>query len=580
MSLFKRGTRRIRKGELRNVDVELISLLFDDMKPANMKGAVIKSADGKGHYKPLGATAKFKSEVVGTEGLLYVTVMEPDVVDAQGDTYSAEEVKKAAYHFARKGLVGKNDVNHNNQPVPEFVIAESYILKAKDDEHFPGSKAGSWVAVLKCEDLNSALWQKVQKGQFNGVSIAGYAEDEAAASNAAMVAELKSQMDVIKKALGSKPTPETDKVLNTLQTRINELEKADNSAAGTELIKAFTKEIKELSMTITKAISNSLKGEPEAEAVDREVVIDGNKVIVKSSHREIYKGIAEVDAGAPMNILTPNTTSLFIDEVIASKPGDTLADITVVPLLKDETIDAGVIADLLLTNSLDQAAAAQDVASASIACTTGILTGEFTLGREIVEFYKDKYGEEAFGAYVEQHIARKAEKAIRTLLFRGDRSSGTAAYKGLNGIIKLATTASDVDAIDAATYPTWDERFEQVLLGFTDAVLEEQENFNIYVSHKDLIRLRSELARRETTAGDRLLLEGGNVSFAGIPVKPRLMADNYIVAGLTKFIIIGYRTDAELKVEHHGSDWKYHWYIRIRPGITYVPDFVKIYLVS
>ena len=77
-----------------------------------------------------------------------------------------------------------------------------------------------------------------------------------------------------------------------------------------------------------------------------------------------------------------------------------------------------------------------------------------------------------------------------------------------------------------------------MLLGFTDEMLEEQESFRIYVSHKDLIRIRTELGQRETNKGDKLLLEGGKVSFSGIPVKARLLPDNYIVCGLTKFIII------------------------------------------
>ena len=81
MGLFKKGRRRIVKAELRNVDVDLISLLFDDVKPANMKGAIIKSANGK--LASFGATAKFKAETVGSEGLLYVTVMEPGVVDSR-----------------------------------------------------------------------------------------------------------------------------------------------------------------------------------------------------------------------------------------------------------------------------------------------------------------------------------------------------------------------------------------------------------------------------------------------------------------------------------------------------------------
>ncbi len=577
MRLFAPKKKRLEKGQLRNVDVDLISLLFDDMKPANMKGAVVKCADGK-QGRILGATAKFKSETVGSQGKLYVTVMEPDVVDAQGDTYSAGEIEKAALNFLKKGVVGKNDVNHNNQPVPEFVVAESYILKAEDKEHFPNTKVGSWVAVLKCENLNSELWQKVQKNQFNGVSIAGFAEDMTP-NNAALVAELKSQMEAIQKALGDKPSDESKKALDTIQSRIHELEMQDNQSETTQLIKAFMGELKELNMSISKAISKSLKDEG-GDSKDQEVMIDGNKVIVKTSHREIYKGIADVDAGSAMNILTPTTTSLFIDEVIESKPGDTLADISVLPLMKDEKIDAGLIADLVFKNSLDGSLSAQDITGTEITCATGILNAEFTLGRDVVEFYKDKYGESAFGAYVEQHIAKKAEKAIRKLLFQGDRSSGTAALKGLDGVIKLATTASAVVSLDADTLIGYDEKFEGALTAFSADVLEEQENFVIYVSNHDLIRLRAEIARRPTGAGDRFLLEGGNVSFAGIPVKARLMPDNYIVAGLPKFIILGYRTDAEMKVEHHGSDWKYHWYVRVRPGITYVDGFVKVFKID
>ncbi len=576
---FNRGQRRkIMKGELRNVDVDLISLLFDTMKPANMKGAVIKCADGK-QAKTLGATAKFKAETVGSEGLLYVTVMEPDVVDAQGDTYTAEEVKKAAYRFAKKGLVGKNDINHNNQPVPEFVIAETSILKTEDKEHFPNTKVGSWVLTLKCEDLQSDLWQKVQKGSFNGVSIAGYAED-LGTDNSAAIAELKSTLEEIKKSLGDKPDEGSTKVITTIENRIKEMEKANGSDAASELIKAFRDEMKELTATMKKAISKSLGGEPgDNDTGEKKVLIAGTEVIVKAAHREIYKGIAQVDAGAPMNILNSNTTSLFIDEVVGSQPSSTLSDITVVPLMKDESIDVGLVQDLVFKNSLDGAVSAQDIASADLSCTTGILNAEFTLGRDIVEFYKDKYGEDAFGAYVEQHIAKKAEKAIRKLLFLGDRSSGTPALKGLNGVLKIASTNNDITEIDSAEHVDWDEKFEAALLAFDESMLEEQENFKFYVSFKDLVRIRAWLSKRSTTAGDKFLLEGGNVSFSGIPVEARFLTDNYIVGGLPKFIILGYRTDAELKVEHHGSDWKYHWYIRIRPGITYVDGFVKVFQI-
>jgi len=396
---------------------------------------------------------------------------------------------------------------------------------------------------------------------------------------------MKGEIETLKSIvseLEKKPNAgEMKPAIDELKEKIGKLEQSASSESETqEMMKAIRTGFEEVANMMKKAISKSIPGEPGDQNVDKKVTINGEEYMVKAEHREIYKGIADVDSGKAMNILTPTNTRLFIDEVIGSKPGDTLTDISVLPMMKDETIDAGLVQDMVLTNSLDEAASAQAIATGSISCPTGILTGEFTLARDTVEFYKDKYGEEAFGAYVEQHIAKKVEKAIRLLLFKGDRDSETAKLAALDGVIAQATDDADTTDISTTTYDTWAKVFEQALLGFDDDKLEEQENFRIYVSHKNLIKIRAELAERETNAGDRLLLEGGNVSFAGIPVKPRLMDDTHVIAGLTKFIIIGYRTDAEMKVEHHGSDWKYHWYVRLRAGIAYVPDFVKVYVLT
>ncbi|MDD2228831.1 MAG: XkdF-like putative serine protease domain-containing protein [Candidatus Cloacimonetes bacterium] len=578
MNIFGNKSKIIQKGELRNVEVELVSLLFDEMNPANQKGFVVKNANGRSFEHKINST-KFKSETSGTQGRLYVTLMEPNIQDSQGDHYTREEIQKSCDHFAKHGLVGKNDVNHNMQPVSEFAVVENYILKTADKEHFPDTKVGAWVQVLKCEDLGSELWQKVEKGEFNGVSIYGRADDYQSAQQ--NLNEIKNELNSLRRVAEHNNNSELQKGITAISEKIADLEKGNPNLQLGDAIHSIEKSLKDLSVTMSRAISKSIPGEPDGNQsnVDKEVTIDGNKIVVKASHREIYKGISDVDSGKAMNILTANTTSLFIDEVIGSQPGDTLSDISVIPLLKDEKIDVGLIDDLVFKNSSDGALTAQGVGTADLSVPTGILNAEFTLGRDVVEFYKDKYGEDAFGAYVENHIAKKTEKAIRLLLFKGDRASGTDKLKALNGIIKLATTATDVTDIDSSTNVDYAERFEAALLAFSDEMLEEQESFKFYVSQKDLIRIRSELAKRETAAGDRLLLEGGNVSFAGIPVKARLMPDDYIVGGLPKFIIIGYRTDAELKVEHHGSDWKYHWYIRIRPGITYIPNIVKIFHV-
>jgi len=573
VNLFKRKT--IQKGELRNIEVDLVSLLFDDMNPANQKGYVVKSADGKSYRHRFGS-AKFKSETTGRQGRLYVTLLEPDTPDSQGDVYNAVEVQKACDHFARHGMVGKCDVNHDLKPIPDFFVAENYILKAADPQQFPDTKLGAWVQVLKCDDLASELWQKVEKGRFNGVSIYGKADDLGDAGVQSALESIKQEIASLRKAAD----PGMIASLSGLETKLAELEKSSGDVLTREALKGIESGLADLNRNLTRAISKSIGGEPIQPIIDREMVIDGQKGRVKSAHREIYKGIADVDSGQPMGILNANNTSLFIDEVIGSKPGDTLSDITVVPLLKDEKIDVGLIDDLIFKNSLDGTLTAQEVSSADIACVTGILNAEFRLGRDIVEFYKDKYGAEAFGAYVEQNIARKTEKAMRLLLFQGDRTSATAKLKALDGIVKQATAASAVTNLSKATYATWADRFEALLLAFSDDMLEEQTNFNIYVAQRDLIKIRDELSKRETNAGDRLLLEGGNVSFTGIPVKGRLLPSETLVAGLPKFIILGYRTEAEMKVEHHGDDWKYHWYIRIRPGITYVNGFVKVFKLT
>ncbi len=124
--------------------------------------------------------------------------------------------------------------------------------------------------------------------------------------------------------------------------------------------------------------------------------------------------------------------------------------------------------------------------------------------------------------------------------------SAVAKLKALDGIVKQATAASAVTNLSKATYATWADRFEALLLAFSDDMLEEQTNFNIYVAQRDLIKIRDELAKRETNAGDRLLLEGGNVSFAGIPVKGRLLPSETLVAGLPKFIIYGESRQARI----------------------------------
>ena len=572
-NLFKR--KRIKKGELRNIDVELVSLLFDDVKPANGKGAIVKSADGKKIFTPIMNSTKFKHD---RQGKLYVTLMEPGTLDTQGDKITEAEIVKAMDHFAEKGMVGKNDVNHNMNPVDEFYVAEHYILKAEDKEHFPDTKLGSGVQVLKCKDLTCELWKKVESGDFNGVSIYGTADD-IAIDNSGAVEALKATLTTLENIVKKGGNDDLKSEIDTIKNKIRELEGTDDNSVVTEAMKGIQKSIDKLLDSLPKAISKSIQGDPGGDDVkkDEKVKIKGEEIAIREYHREIIeKGFASDGDPERVNILVGNTSDSFIDETIDNIEDETLTEITVTEMDKDNKVDVGIIQDLILKNELDGEPAAQAIASSDLEVSPGILKGEMKLSRTIVEFYKQKYGEEAFLAYVLTKLGRKAIKALKKLLYKGDRDSGTATLKGLDGIIALATDGADVTTINSTTYDTWVKRFEQALLGFTEDMLSEQEQFKIFISFKDLIRVRGEAKNPNTLISGRLMVDTkGAVTFDGIPIKGRFITDNYIIAGHPKFIIIGVRTDAE--VYRRFIPWFWHWYIRLRTGITYVTGFVKVY---
>jgi hypothetical protein len=98
-------------------------------------------------------------------------VLEPETVDAQGDVYSADEIRKAAWdymvNFRNVGLMHKGLVNHRVR------LVESYI--APVDMSIGGStiKAGTWLMGLNVAD--DALWGQVKQGGLTGLSIGGFA---------------------------------------------------------------------------------------------------------------------------------------------------------------------------------------------------------------------------------------------------------------------------------------------------------------------------------------------------------------------------------------------------------------------
>jgi len=100
-------------------------------------------------------------------------VLEPDVIDLHGDTYSEEEVRKACHNF------NSNAVKCNLFHMVEtngFSIAESYVTPVDMILGDQFVKKGTWLAVLQYNDTE--LWDLAKSGEICGVSIGALATVE------------------------------------------------------------------------------------------------------------------------------------------------------------------------------------------------------------------------------------------------------------------------------------------------------------------------------------------------------------------------------------------------------------------
>jgi len=98
-------------------------------------------------------------------------VLEPEVVDAQGDIYSVEEIRQAAHRFMEE--FGGLGLMHRLQVNGQVRILESYL--APVDFEIGGVKVrrGTWLLAVRI--LSDELWERVKDGSLGGFSIGGSA---------------------------------------------------------------------------------------------------------------------------------------------------------------------------------------------------------------------------------------------------------------------------------------------------------------------------------------------------------------------------------------------------------------------
>lgn len=106
-------------------------------------------------------------------------VLEPDVVDLHGDTYSADEVEKACISFNTHSM--KANLFHRVE-TQDTIIEQSFISPSAfvlDDGR--EIKKGTWLQwwhFPENNEVSDKLWQMTKAKEITGVSIGAYAKAE------------------------------------------------------------------------------------------------------------------------------------------------------------------------------------------------------------------------------------------------------------------------------------------------------------------------------------------------------------------------------------------------------------------
>jgi hypothetical protein len=107
------------------------------------------------------------------ERYVFGVVLVPDIADAQGDIYTAEEVKKAAHSFME--VYGGNlKLMHRGETLDDVAkVLETYITKNEESFDNVTYPKGTWLLATRI--IDDGLWKQVRSGEFTGYSIGGTA---------------------------------------------------------------------------------------------------------------------------------------------------------------------------------------------------------------------------------------------------------------------------------------------------------------------------------------------------------------------------------------------------------------------
>ena len=115
--------------------------------------------------------AMLKGTDPGDERFVLGIVLEPEVVDAQGDIYSADEIRQAAHRFMEE--FGGLGLMHRMRVNDQVKVLESYLAPVDFDLAGVTVRKGTW--LLGVHVISDELWGQVKDGSLTGFSIGGSA---------------------------------------------------------------------------------------------------------------------------------------------------------------------------------------------------------------------------------------------------------------------------------------------------------------------------------------------------------------------------------------------------------------------
>jgi len=110
-------------------------------------------------------------DATGEERFVMGIVLSPDIVDGQGDTYSAKEVRDAAHFYMEQHQ--NIDLQHSFVPVDGVFILESYLAPVEFKLGERVVKQGAWVQAIRVAD--DEIWRAIKAGEYTCFSIGGRA---------------------------------------------------------------------------------------------------------------------------------------------------------------------------------------------------------------------------------------------------------------------------------------------------------------------------------------------------------------------------------------------------------------------